>query len=188
MKQIYRLEVSFPCGVEVTDDDARILDGLAAEICRRYERENPGRVMWPFGHGAKMLCHPLQIVDDEPIPFDETTYHVEVAERADYAWLCAKCGKEQGDHKDNITDPPAGDCDFEPAPKDLGPAPGGGLVPMHVYLSAVKGRQDFRATLRRYREAMQAASAELKCPAAEYAPAMSAAWGILDAALAGNHS
>jgi hypothetical protein len=35
----------------------------------------------------------------------------------------------------------------------------------------------------RLRDAMKAASAELKCPAAEFVPAMPAAWEILDRAL-----
>lgn len=153
MKQMLRLEVTFPCGVEVTNDDQQILDALAAEICSRYERANPGRVMWPFGHGFKMTCNPMMLSDEEPIPFDETTYQVECAERADFAWVCAKCGKEQGDHKDNITDPPAGDCDFEPVQKDPGPVRERGVVPMHVYLSAVKGRQDMRQALRKARDA-----------------------------------
>jgi hypothetical protein len=48
----------------------------------------------------------------------------------------------------------------------------------------VKGRQDMRSALRRMRDAMKAASAELKCPAAEVVPAMPAAWEILDKALA----
>jgi hypothetical protein len=38
----------------------------------------------------------------------------------------------------------------------------------------------------RLRNAMKAASAELKCPAAEFVPAMPAAWEILDRALAVN--
>lgn len=160
MKDMFLLEIRFPTGVEVTEDDVRVLGALAGQICDRWERAHPGRVMWPFGQGFKMMRHPAALSDDEPIPFDESCYQIEVAERAVWDWPCAKCGKEQGDHKDNITDPPAGECEFEPAKKDLGPEPVRGVVPMHVYLSAVKGRQDFRTTMRRYRDALRAILAE----------------------------
>lgn len=148
MKGLTQLQISFPMAVQVSDDDLRVLSALADEICRRHERANPGRVMWPFGQGYKMLCHPIAIPDGEPIPFDENVYEVECSERADWAWPCAKCGIEQGEHQGHILEPKAGACDFEPAKKDLGPEPERGVVPMHVYLSAVKGRQDMRQALK----------------------------------------
>lgn len=150
-----RIEINFPEAVEITNDDQRVLDAVAAEICNRYQRRHPGRVMWPAGVGFKVLYMPMTRDEElagRHMEFAEDTFAIDCCERHDYSWLCAKCGIEQGDHKDCITDPKAGDCDFEPVKKDLGPEPETGLVPMHVYLSAVKGRQDMRAALKSARE------------------------------------
>ena len=46
-----RIEINFPTPVELTNDDQRVLDAVATEICRRWERAHPGRVMWPAGFG-----------------------------------------------------------------------------------------------------------------------------------------
>lgn len=116
--KIRRIEIDFPEPVALRDDDRRTLDALLARICRRYEDQHPGRVMWPFGSGARMLANPLMLSDDEPIPFDDTIYHVEIAERADYECPCAHCGKPQGDHAGHIVDPPAGACEFAPTRRD----------------------------------------------------------------------
>lgn len=118
MKGIVRLEINFPVAVEVSQEAQRKLDEVAAMICKDFEAANPGRVMWPFGHGAKMTCHPIMVGDDEPIPFDASVYEIECAEREDYDWLCAKCGHKQGDHAGLILNPPAGECDFEAAKRE----------------------------------------------------------------------
>lgn len=145
---LLKLEVCFPRPVVVTEDDHRILVALTEEVCKRYERSHPGRVMWPFGQGLKMLVHPLMLSDDEPIPFDEDVWQIECSEREDYGWLCAKCGIKQGDHQDCILNPPAGACAFEPAKYEAEPEPEPrGLVPMRVYLAAVNGRREMRAAL-----------------------------------------
>jgi hypothetical protein len=119
VKRIACIEISFPETVEVSDDDQRALIELVARICAGYEKANVGRVMWPFGFGFKMLANPMMLSDDEPIPFDESTFAIECSERADYEWPCAKCGKEQGDHQGHITNPPAGACEFEPQSREL---------------------------------------------------------------------
>lgn len=153
-----RIEITFPVPVELTNDDQRILDAATAEICRRYERAHPGRVMWPFGIGSKVTYMPMTKAEEDAgrhMEFDNTVFSVECSEREDYSWPCAKCGIEQGDHKGCILDPKAGDCDFEPAKKDLGAEPDRGLVPMHVYLSAVKGRQEMRQALREARQRLR---------------------------------
>lgn len=119
MKRIACIEITFPEFVELSEDDQRDLVELISRICDRYETANAGRVMWPFDIGFKMLANPMMLSDDEPIPFDESTFSIECSERADYNWPCAKCGKLQGDHQYHMIDPPAGDCEFEPQPCDL---------------------------------------------------------------------
>lgn len=106
------IEIGFPEDVEITSEDQQKLVSLVGDICRRWQEAHPGRVMWPFGIGLKMLANPMMLSDDEPIPFDENTFSIECSERADYEWTCTKCGHPQGDHKDCITEPPAGACDF----------------------------------------------------------------------------
>jgi len=159
--EIVRIEINFPVAVEVCQDDFRILDDIAGEICDRYVVAHPDRVMWPAGMGSKMTVHPLMLSDDEPIPFDDSVFSIDCAERENYDWLCEKCGIKQGDHGHCIIDPPAGDCEFSPlaAPKaEIKPR---GIVPMHVYLSAVKGRSEMRAGLREARAKIKELEAAL---------------------------
>lgn len=117
MAKILRIEVDFPVGIDLADEDCRDLDALLTRICARYRAANPDRVMWPFGCGAKMLVNPLKLSDDEPIPFDDSVYAVKVAERENYDWPCARCGLKQIDHGGGpFIDAKAGDCAYEPAP------------------------------------------------------------------------
>ena len=69
MGEIVCIEISFPVAVEVDRRHLQSLDEILTAICRDYEAKHPGRIMWPFGHGAKMLVHPMMLSDDEPIPF-----------------------------------------------------------------------------------------------------------------------
>lgn len=146
-----RIEITFPVPVELTNDDQRVIDAIAAEVCDRWERAHPGRVMWPAGIGSKITYMPMTRAEElagKHMEFDTGVLSIDCAERADYSWLCAKCGIEQGEHKDCMADGKAGDCDFEPVKKDLGPAPERGIVPMRVYVSAVNGRRDMRQAFR----------------------------------------
>lgn len=107
------IEISFPSAVELTNADQQALVSLISEICRRYEANRPGRVMWPFGIGMKLLTNLMAHSDDEPLEFDEGVFSIECSEREDYDWKCAKCGRPQGDHSHcYMPDPPAGDCEF----------------------------------------------------------------------------
>lgn len=118
---IRRIEVNFPEPVDLTDDQQRRLDAIAGELCKVWQAAHPGRVMWPFGCGFKITYVPITREDEEAgkhIEFDFDTFEIECSEREDYKWPCAKCGLDQGDHKDCITDPPAGDCDFVPKIKE----------------------------------------------------------------------
>lgn len=158
-----RIEISFPLSVEVTDDDFRVLHAITEEICHRYERSHPGRIMWPFGSGSKIIYMPMTREEElagKHMEFDDSTYAIDVSEREDYSWPCAKCGLEQGDHKDCILEPKAGECEFSPAAKELAPEAEHGLVPMRVYLSAVDGRQKMRSALKSERAKSAALEAE----------------------------
>ena len=79
-----RIEVSFAAPVNISQDQQQRLVELIGEICKGYEQMHPDRVMWPFGIGAKMLCSPFMLSDDEPIPFDDSILSIECAERENY--------------------------------------------------------------------------------------------------------
>lgn len=112
--KITAIEITFPVAVELTNEEQQELDAFAGRICDRWQSENPGRVMWPAGIGCKPTYIPMTAEEEQTrgIEFDEGTFQISCSERADYECKCAKCGKPQGDHKDHIIDPPAGDCDF----------------------------------------------------------------------------
>lgn len=120
MSTVRRIELNFPEPVELTQQHQRRLDEIAGELCKTWQEAHPGRVMWPFGVGFKITFMPLTREQEETrgIEFDDDTFEIECTERADYKWPCAKCRFEQGDHKDHITEPPAGDCEFEPKVKE----------------------------------------------------------------------
>lgn len=118
MTSIHRIEIVFAAPVELTAEARRQLHDVASALCKGFVKQNPGRTMWPFGFGAKILSMPFTAQDDEEgvsVEFDDTIYEIECVERADYAWPCAKCGLPQGDHSSCITPPPAGGCEFEAA-------------------------------------------------------------------------
>ena len=80
---IRSIEINFPTPVELPEGFERVLDALINVVCLQYQREHPDQVMWPAGHGAKMLCNPMALSDDEPIPFDHSVYCIDVACRED---------------------------------------------------------------------------------------------------------
>lgn len=149
-----KVEISFPVKVELTQDDMRQFDAITGEICDRYKAAHPGRVMWPAGVGSKVLYMPMTRDEElagKHMEFDDAVFAIDCAEREDFDCLCAKCGIEQGEHSHCIIDGSAGDCEFEPAKGPPEVTRERGLVPMHVYLAAVRGRQDMRAALREAR-------------------------------------
>ena len=111
---ITRIEINFSEPIELTNDDQQQMVKIAAQICERYERSNPHRVMWPFGIGLKPTFIPMTAEQERErgIEFDESVFAVECHERENYDFSCTKCGKPQGDHRHCIVDPPAGDCEF----------------------------------------------------------------------------
>lgn len=109
------IEITFHVDVEVPDSLYRALNELVGIVCKEYEKTHPDRVMWAFGQGNKITYMPMTKEEEDAgkgIEFDENTYAIEVAERANYDFKCTKCGHPQGDHRDYIIDPPAGDCQF----------------------------------------------------------------------------
>lgn len=109
------IEIVFAEPVELTREDEKQLVDLADRICRRYQEAHPARVMWPFGIGFKPTYIPMTPEEEacRGMEFDEGTFQIECAEREDYDFKCAACGKPQGDHKHcYMPDPPAGECEF----------------------------------------------------------------------------
>ena len=88
MTDMHQIYVSFPFPVELSKDDERDLHSLIERVCKRYEAEHPGRVMWPAGYGG--LCTSMAITaEDEangvPLDFDMSVLHIDVAARVETA-------------------------------------------------------------------------------------------------------
>ena len=110
--KIHSIEIRFPEPVDMTPEDTKAILNIVTAMTDRYDATHPGRVMWVFSVGMKMLSNPFMVGDNEQMAFDDECFEITCSERADYKWPCAKCGKPQGDHREHITQPPAGDCDF----------------------------------------------------------------------------
>lgn len=85
MAKFRRIEIDFPLDVEIDSDIQQAIDDALSEVCRRYKRNNPGRTMWVFGVGCKMLSNPFMVDDEHPLEFDEGVLHFEISERENYA-------------------------------------------------------------------------------------------------------
>ncbi len=79
MSKLQKIEISFPVGIDLPPGWDRTLDALVGMICEQYEEDNPTRVMWPAGQGAKPLWREPQEPD-----WDTSVYYIEVAEREAY--------------------------------------------------------------------------------------------------------
>ena len=92
---VVRIEITFPCAVELPEGFERALDGLVNMVCEKYEREHPTEVMWCAGHGSKptfsqrdaaFLGEPTDAnapETGEPT-FDDSVFQISVACREDY--------------------------------------------------------------------------------------------------------
>lgn len=49
-EKVRGIEITFPVAVELTKDDQRELQDVVRKICKRYEEQNPGRVVGLFGY------------------------------------------------------------------------------------------------------------------------------------------
>ncbi len=76
MNKIIKIEIEFQRPVDIPPGFERALDALIGMICKKYEAENPKRVMWCAGNGSK----PIWNEPNEPT-FNDSVYHIEVAER-----------------------------------------------------------------------------------------------------------
>lgn len=95
MQQLQKLEISFPCTVDVPEEVIRKIDALVGEVCELYETQNPTRIMWPAGHGSKINwsrmdaaflgrpAEPNAKESGEP-DFDDSIYEISVSEREAY--------------------------------------------------------------------------------------------------------
>ena len=105
------IEITFPVPVEAPDGFFHVLDTMVDMICKKYEADNPTRVMWPAGAGSKPIFSDhdaafLGIKQRQPtggreqggneqgskIPkkgeeptFDNSVYQISVSEREDFA-------------------------------------------------------------------------------------------------------
>jgi len=82
MDALRKIEISFPCDVELPNPLYREMFEWLEKVCRHYETTHPGRVMWPFGFGSKIVGGSIYF--DGPMQFDDSTLSVECAEREDY--------------------------------------------------------------------------------------------------------
>lgn len=76
-----QFEISFPVPVNISRSAHDLLVDAVGIICADYEAAHPDRIMWGAGFGSKMLCNPLMLSDDEPIPFSDDVEVIEVWER-----------------------------------------------------------------------------------------------------------
>lgn len=92
--KLRRIEVTFPVPVDMPDDFQQRLVELIDAVCKAYEAENPGRVMWPFGVGSKITYMPMTREEEEAgrgMEFDDDTLAIECAERERYhRWFTPK--------------------------------------------------------------------------------------------------
>ena len=77
--KIQKIEIEFPFPVELPPGFPEFLGTTVSLICKKYEAENPDRVMWPSGHGSK----PIWREPEEP-DFDDNIYHISCTEREAY--------------------------------------------------------------------------------------------------------
>ena len=75
--KINKIEIDFPCDVELPKGFEQTLSCLIDMVCGKYEIEKPSRTMWPAGHGSK----PLWREPEEP-EWDDSVFFIQVAERA----------------------------------------------------------------------------------------------------------
>ena len=78
MNKVNKIEICFPCDVELPDGWERAMDSMVGMVCQKYQRANPDTVMWPAGHGSK----PIYNDSTEPC-FDDSVYQIEVFARKD---------------------------------------------------------------------------------------------------------
>ena len=71
---IRKIEILFPCPVELPDGFEQELDALVDKVCKKFKVDNPEYAMWPSGHGSKVLWR-----EPEEPDFDDEVYEITVA-------------------------------------------------------------------------------------------------------------
>lgn len=74
--EIHRIEINFPCAVDLPPGFDHVLMALADAICSAWELAHPGHVMWASGVGAK----PIWREPEEP-DFDDSVFCIDCATR-----------------------------------------------------------------------------------------------------------
>lgn len=79
----HRIEIDFPFPVELPPGFTQALAALVGMACKKYEKENPGRVMWAAEHGDKVTFMPLSREEETQrgMEFDDLVYHIGVVEK-----------------------------------------------------------------------------------------------------------
>lgn len=118
----FKVPVDFPPGFE------QALEGLVNMVCEAYEKQNPTRVMWPFGRGQMPTREfftqdwdaPLKDGEPRPKMFHADIFQIEVSEREAYdkdlekrgyhlvPTNCSICGSRQ--FKDVSMENPSQSC------------------------------------------------------------------------------
>ena len=79
MNKVKKIEICFPCEVELPDGWEYTLDAMVRMVCEKYQAANPDMVMWPAGYGSKPIFNGSS---NEPW-FDDNVYQIEVMVRED---------------------------------------------------------------------------------------------------------
>lgn len=100
MAKIQGIEVSFGAPVELERDLEEALQDIIDEICRRYKKAHPDRVMWLSGYGQKITFMPMTPEEEKErgMEFDDRVLSMECHERQNFRWPCAICGQEEDNH------------------------------------------------------------------------------------------
>lgn len=98
--KFHTIEITFPVPVEAPDGFFDVLGAMVDMICKKYEADNPTRVMWPAGFGSKPTFSDhdaaflgiKQTASGDDVPkkgeeptFDDSIYQISVSERDDFA-------------------------------------------------------------------------------------------------------
>lgn len=69
--------ITFPDNVNMPDGVENVLQSVVGMICKKYENEHEGILMWPSGIGDRLISG----MYDDRLKFDESTLHIDVSMR-----------------------------------------------------------------------------------------------------------
>ena len=88
--KILKIEITFPCPVDIPSDWYAKLAKLLHTVCLHYEKRHKDRVMWVGTSGYKMLDS-----NDEYIQLDDSVYTIDLFERRRFARLPTLGGEDE---------------------------------------------------------------------------------------------